>query len=534
MFTSINSILFLDLIWLPLFLSIFFFIFMYILMNEFFFKILNFRNYVKKNKNKFLKDNFFNDYYSLIKFIYKFTIYIYILLFYNFCYFYTYNSNFIFFNFQIFNYTWIYTLLLNIFIIILLLILLNLYSSNLIKSFEFLLSLTFFFNCLFYYVLLNNLIVLIFLFEFQSIVFIYLLSNSFTLKIAANQNLLLTYSQKNLFNTWYFNGLIYQYWVSFIGALLLIYTSLNWFKLTSFNEWYSFEAYLYIFNLLNKYYSFYDLIFLILPLILGLSLKLGSIPFFLWKPEIYKNFNIIIVFIYMGIYLFSVMYFCIILFNNYICLLQKYVYIYIYMISIFSLIFLSLIIYSIVEIRPFLAYTSILHIVFVLLTILVPSINSSSIGYFYLFIYFYSILFLFLILFSIKNTQLWYFTDFQYYFKHTIFNTMMAVILLSMAGLPPFIGFFAKFSVISLLFFNQEYLLFFLTLFFGLFISFFYIQNYRFYGFNIKNLNFKKNIFLLKYNKNYFFFMYIFMFFNVFSFFFLNDLFIFFTYISLK
>lgn len=534
MFISINSIFFFDLIWLPLFLSVFFFIFFYILMKEFFFKILNIKNFFFKQKIKFLKDKFLNDYYFLIKFIYKFSIYIYILLFYNFCYFYSYSNNFIFFNFQIFNYIWIYILFLNILIIILLLILLNLYSSNLIKSFEFLLSLIFFLNCLFYYILLNNLIILIFLFEFQSIIFIYLLSNSFFLKNIINKNLQFNFSQKNLTNIWYFNGLIYQYWVSFIGALLLIYTSLNWFKLTSFNEWYSFEAYLYMFNLINKYYSYFDLFFLILPLLLGLSLKLGSVPFFLWKPEIYKNFNILIVFIYMSIYLFSVIYFSIILFTNYIYLLQKYIYIYIYIISIFSLLFLSLIIYSIVEIRPFLAYTSILHVTYILLTLFMPSINSINTSYFYLFIYIYSIFFLFLILFSIKNTQLWYFTDLQNYFKYTILNTMLIVVFLSMGGLPPFIGFFAKFSVISLLLFNQEYLLFFLTLFFGLFISFFYIQNYRFYGFNIKNLNFSKNIFILKYNKIFFFFLYIFLFFNFFNFFFINDLFIFFTYIILK
>lgn len=103
-----------------------------------------------------------------------------------------------------------------------------------------------------------------------------------------------------------------------------------------------------------------------------------------------------------------------------------------------------------------------------------------------------------------------------------------------MAGIPPFLGFFAKISLISLLLFNEEYLLFFLTLISGFFISFFYIQNYRFFGYNIKNINYNKNIFLLKNNKNLYFLFYIFIFINIFSFLFINDFFIFVTFLSLN
>ena len=102
-----------------------------------------------------------------------------------------------------------------------------------------------------------------------------------------------------------------------------------------------------------------------------------------------------------------------------------------------------------------------------------------------------------------------------------------------MSGLPPFLGFFIKISLITLLINNEEYLLFFLILLSGLFISFFYIQNYRFFGYNLKNINYKKNLLILKYNNSLFFIIYVCIFINIFGIFFLNDFFIFMMYLSL-
>lgn len=236
----------------------------------------------------------------------------------------------------------------------------------------------------------------------------------------------------------------------------------------------------------------------------------------------------------MVVYSFSSIYFIIVLFNNYIFLLKSHFYIYIYILAIFSLIFLSLIIFSIVELRPFLAYTSLIHIIFIILGIFMNSINSLSVSYFYLFTYLYFMFFLFIILFFFKNNNnVWYFTDLQFFFKNTIIMTGFSVLFISMAGIPPFLGFFAKISLVSLLLFNEEYLLFFLTLISGFFISFFYIQNYRFFGYNVKNISYNKNLFIFKNNKNLFITFYLFLFINIFSCFFISDFFIFSTFISI-
>jgi formate hydrogenlyase subunit 3/multisubunit Na+/H+ antiporter MnhD subunit len=59
------------------------------------------------------------------------------------------------------------------------------------------------------------------------------------------------------------------------------------------------------------------------------------------------------------------------------------------------------------------------------------------------------------------------------------------ITIVAMSGLPPFIGFWIKLSVITSLISNQEYLLALLALAVGLFLMFFYLQNYRFSG-NLK------------------------------------------------
>ena len=251
-----------DFLWMPMFLNIFLFLFYFYLIRESVSKIVIINNYKIKKKIKFFKNNFYNDYYNLIKFIYKFTIYIYLLFFFNNSYSFYYSNNFYFFNFHIYNYIWIYYILLNIIIIICLKLLFNYIKNNINKSFEFLLSIIMFINCLFYYLLVNNLIVLIFIFEFQSLIFIYLLATNFTLTLNQPNLNILKNNNYSIQPIWYFNSLLYQFWVSFIGALLLIYSSLNLFKLTSFNDWLNLESYLYMYYYTLKYKSFFQFFFI--------------------------------------------------------------------------------------------------------------------------------------------------------------------------------------------------------------------------------------------------------------------------------
>ena len=105
--------------------------------------------------------------------------------------------------------------------------------------------------------------------------------------------------------------------------------------------------------------------------------------------------------------------------------------------------------------------------------------------------------------------------------------------MLGMSGTPPFLGFFTKFSVISMLFTAQDYLFFFVTLFSGFFAAFFYIQNYRFYGYSTKSHTYVKTYFIAKYTGKLHLLLYFFVAINVLAIFFINDFFIIFQLISI-
>lgn len=348
----------------------------------------------------------------------------------------------------------------------------------------------------------------------------YVLSNLFFIKNNLFLNLKINFSQF----TWYFNSLLYQFWISFLGAILLIYTLLIFLKNFYFIDWINLEIYIFFlknFNINNE--NFY--IFLnFLPLVFGLLLKLGLLPFFFWKPEIYKNFSLDVLFLYVTSYAFSVIFFFIFFVTNYLYLINFFIFYYLYYIVIISLVFLPLFFYSITEVRVFLAYSSIFHILITIISFFYNNyfLNSTFI---YLFIYIYYIFFFIILLFCISNFNLWYLSEFQIFFKHNLINIILINLFLGMSGIPPFLGFFSKIMVVTLLLYNENYLLFSIFLISGLIISFYYIQNYRFFGYNLKNINYYYKLFIIV-NYKYLNWLIIFTFFNIFSIFFFNDIYI--------
>ena len=87
---------------------------------------------------------------------------------------------------------------------------------------------------------------------------------------------------------------------------------------------------------------------------------------------------------------------------------------------------------------------------------------------------------LFWTLFSSTLTKFKTLQSFQGFSFNSFFLTSITLIIFSMAGVPPFIGFFSKLFILTLLTnnaFTLLYAFFFVLLFIGLF---FYIQNIRF------------------------------------------------------
>ena len=81
------------------------------------------------------------------------------------------------------------------------------------------------------------------------------------------------------------------------------------YRYTSFFDWENIEIFFFFYKYSWNMLSTFDFLFIWITFFAGLLLKIGFFPFFLWKPEIYKNFNVFVLFFYMAIYLFFILIF---------------------------------------------------------------------------------------------------------------------------------------------------------------------------------------------------------------------------------
>lgn len=148
-----------------------------------------------------------------------------------------------------------------------------------------------------------------------------------------------------------------------------------------------------------------------------------------------------------------------------------------------------------------------------------------------MFIYNLALITLFWTILSVVNIKL----KTLYSFNNISFNSfnllVLTILLFSMAGVPPFIGFFSKLFILSLLTNNSFFILyfiFFIILFFGLY---FYIQNIKFlYSTKLGELNYsyiKNEIVVL----NYYYFVICILTVTCFGLFFIDDFILLFSWI---
>lgn len=514
----------LEIIWLFFLLSIFYFVAISYMFRSYYNKLFFFlRRDVIKNSFSY-HNNFIFDYLSLNVFCLRYLI----LLIINFFFFFNYNFMYVYERllnyFQFFNYCWIYgNLIIFFFLIYLFLLYYNRYDSSL-KGVEHLFGITFIFLNMYYYLFTNSLISIIFLFELQSIVFIY-----FTAVLHYNYynfDYLKVYSKnftKSINFQWYLNSLFFQFWISFLGAILFIYGVFYIYRFTSFFDWFNIEIFFFFYKYSWNMMSMYDIIIVWFVFFAGLLLKIGFFPFFLWKPELYKNFNIFVLFFFMFIYLFFILFFLFFFFNNYLLLIKDLWYIYIYYIYTLTVLVILFFLSSIYDLRSFLAYSSVLNLSFLLIIITFNSYFSFSLFLFYLFIYSFYVFNFFILLFLLSNNFLWFFSDLQFFSDLVFLTSFFFCFFFGLAGIPPFFGFFSKISIISFLLCEEQYFFFFMSLFTGLFSAFFYLQIYRFSGSTLKSINFYNRSINFKFSGILMILNYFVLLLNFLSFFFLAD-----------
>jgi NADH:ubiquinone oxidoreductase subunit 2 (subunit N) len=159
------------------------------------------------------------------------------------------------------------------------------------------------------------------------------------------------------------------------------------------------------------------------------------------------------------------------------------------------------------------------------------SLDALVILFIYMFIYNISLIIIFWTLFqfiSFNFKTVYSFTDLKFNFY---FVTALSITLFSMAGVPPFLGFFSKLLILILLL-NSGFF-FFYTFFFGLlfFGLYFYLQNIRFlYSTGMGKINYA-NDGNVRMSSLYFYFTFTFIFLLIFGFSFMDDIVLYFYWI---
>lgn len=181
------------------------FVFIFISSKDFYSKLFSYKNKFSTNKildstktlfskngvnqkdlndNSFVKqtfNNFYDSYYVFFRFINIFLLYVTVLQIISNSYYYSYTTLTYGYSLHFFNISYIYNQIILLLFFITLVIFKTLLKQGSIKNFEYYIGLLFFFFCLYLYLNINNILLLVFLLEVQSTVIIYLISTSFNL-----------------------------------------------------------------------------------------------------------------------------------------------------------------------------------------------------------------------------------------------------------------------------------------------------------------------------------------------------------------
>nr|YP_010390373.1 NADH dehydrogenase subunit 2 [Pulex irritans]UPV72695.1 NADH dehydrogenase subunit 2 [Pulex irritans] len=249
---------------------------------------------------------------------------------------------------------------------------------------------------------------------------------------------------------------------AFASILLLFFICLNFFIKNFFFTIYFNEYYLILLNS-------------------SLLLKLGAAPFHFWFPSVMEGLNWINNLILMTWQKI----------NPLVCLTYCLNSNFFYITAMFSVILGSLGGLNNISIRKVIAYSSITHMGWMLISM---TSNEMSL-WFYFFIYSFIS---FSLILNFNQLKLFYFNQFLNNSISSLNKMFIMMMFLSMGGLPPFLGFFPKWIVIESMI-NSNLLIYclimvimtLLTLFFYLRMSFslFVMNNFQMYWNKKMNLN---------------------------------------------
>ena len=231
------------------------------------------------------------------------------------------------------------------------------------------------------------------------------------------------------------------------------------------------ERYVYYSSWYMHSYIFYSL----LLISVGFLFKIAAAPFHWWSPDVYDGVPTLVTTFIAILGKIAILVLLLELVQYTSCLLQSTIQYYSWTTSLSISCFLSLIIGTVLgltqtRIKRLLAYSTISHIGFILLALIVHTIDSYQAYIFYIFQYIITNLNAFLIVIAIGYSLYLYFTNVSeynnlheknnspiqlisqlkgYFSINPILALCLVITMFSFIGLPPLIGFFGKQLVLS-------------------------------------------------------------------------------------
>lgn len=240
---------------------------------------------------------------------------------------------------------------------------------------------------------------------------------------------------------------------------------------------------------------YYAIILGLLFLFISFLFKLGAAPFHMWVADVYEGIPISVTIFLTTvpkIAIFSV--FTRLCYTSFYSLVEYWQPL-LNLTAIFSIIFVTFILVSQKKIKRFLAYSSIVHMGYLLLGISLGTLEGVQASFLYLVIYMINSINIWTILISLeyvqKQKKFKYISDLNFLYKiNPMLSIICALSLLSMAGIPPLAGFFAKFYIFFAALHNSSYLLLFLGLLTSVISAFYYIRIIKVIYFESKKQHF--------------------------------------------
>ncbi|MDA8905094.1 NADH-quinone oxidoreductase subunit NuoN [Candidatus Thioglobus sp.] len=187
-------------------------------------------------------------------------------------------------------------------------------------------------------------------------------------------------------------------------------------------------------------------------LVVGIAFKLGAVPFHMWVPDVYQGSPTSVTMFLSTVPKIAAIALLIRLLIDGLGELQHYWADLFMILAVLSIAIGSLVALTQTNIKRMLAYSTISHIGFVLLGFVTGVVDGYGAAVFYVLAYILMSLAAFgsIIVLNRKGFEADQISDFQGLSKHSPwFALIMLVVMLSMAGVPPFIGFYSKLFILQ-------------------------------------------------------------------------------------